>query len=208
MAFFQKLQQTVFKFTHAEDNKINTVENKEVETEEIQHEYAVALQKCLIDLANEVYGVSDPADISQRVLRQACDFYDADWCGIFDADNMLKLFVPFWWYNRATGGMTTMKMDRGGVSGDFTRWVEALKANEPIFVDDIANIKESSPEEYELYSKQAVQSLLAVPYSKREKGFLVIRNSKRYGDKPEMLQIMANILVAEINEQKLLDRIC
>ena len=206
MAFFQKLQQTVFKFTHAEDNKINTVENKEVETEEIQHEYAVALQKCLIDLANEVYGVSDPADISQRVLRQACDFYDADWCGIFDADNMLKLFVPFWWYNRATGGMTTMKMDRGGVSGDFTRWVEALKANEPIFVDDIANIKESSPEEYELYSKQAVQSLLAVPYSKREKGFLVIRNSKRYGDKPEMLQIMANILVAEINEQKLLDR--
>lgn len=206
MALFQKLQRTVCKLTRPVVQNTNTNECADAEVEEAQHEYAVALQKCLIDLANEVYGVTDPKDISQRVLRQACIFYDADWCGMFDVDRMLKLLVPFWWYNRATGGMTKTKLDDSGVYGDFTRWMDALNTNTPIHVDDIEKIKESNPEEYAVYSKQEVRSILAVPYHKREKGFLLLRNPKRHGDKPEMLQIMANILVAEINEQKLLER--
>ena len=206
MALFQKLQRTVCKLTRPVVQNTNTNECADTEVEEAQHEYAVALQKCLIDLANEVYGVTDPKDISQRVLRQACIFYDADWCGMFDVDRMLKLLVPFWWYNRATGGMTKTKLDDSGVYGDFTRWMDALNTNTPIYVDDIEKIKESNPEEYAVYFKQEVRSILAVPYHKREKGFLLLRNPKRHGDKPEMLQIMANILVAEINEQKLLER--
>ena len=206
MALFQKLQRTVCKLTRPVVQKANTTELAQSDEDEENCDYAVALQNCLIGLANEVYGVADPIDISGRVLRQACDFYDADWCGLFDVDRMLKLLVPFWWYNRTTGGMTKTKLDEGGVYGDFTRWMDALNTNTPIYVDDIEKIKESNPEEYSVYSKQEVRSILAVPYHKREKGFLLLRNPKRYGDKPEMLQIMANILVAEINEQKHLDR--
>lgn len=205
MALFQKLQRTVCKLTRPVVQKANTTELALSEEDEETCDYAVALQNCLIGLANEVYGVADPRDISGRVLRQACDFYDADWCGLFDVDRMLKLLVPFWWYNRTTGGMTKTKLDEGGVYGDFTRWMDALNTNTPIYVDDIEKIKNSNPEEYTVYSKQEVRSILAVPYYKREKGFLLLRNPKRYGDKPEMLQIMANILVAEINEQKHLD---
>lgn len=201
MALLNRVKQIVCKLTDATVHKIIMTENNEK-----QHEYAVVLQKCLIDLANEVYGVTDPKDISQRVLRQACDFYDADWCGMFDVDRMLKLLVPFWWYNRATGGMTQTKLDDGGVYGDFTRWMDALNNNKAIYVDDIENIRQSNPDEYAIYSKQEVSSILAVPYHKRERGFLLLRNPKRYCNSPEMLQIMANILVAEINEQKLLER--
>ncbi len=68
--------------------------------------YARAFKQCFTDLANEVYGNTDPFDIAQRVLRATCEFYDADWCGMFDADMMLDLWMPFWWYNRETGGMT------------------------------------------------------------------------------------------------------
>lgn len=206
MALFSTIQKTVNKLIRPVVQKTHTTGLAQSEEDEENCDYAVALQKCLIDLANEVYGLTDPRDISQRVLRQTCDFYDADWCGIFDVDRMLKLLVPFWWYNRATGGMTQTKLDDGGVYGNFTRWMDALNTNTPVYVDDIEKIKESNPEEYAVYSKQEVRSILAVPYHKREKGFLVLRNSKKYGDKPEMLQIMANILVAEINEQKLLER--
>ena len=206
MALFSTIQKTVNKLTRPVVQKTHTTGLAQSEEDEENCDYAVALQKCLIDLANEVYGLTDPRDISQRVLRQTCDFYDADWCGIFDVDRMLKLLVPFWWYNRATGGMTQTKLDDGGVYGNFTRWMDALNTNTPVYVDDIEKIKESNPEEYAVYSKQEVRSILAVPYHKREKGFLVLRNSKKYSDKPEMLQIMANILVAEINEQKLLER--
>lgn len=201
MALLKRIRQIVCNLTDFAFHKTIITENNEE-----QHEYAVVLQKCLIDLANEVYGVSDPKDISQRVMRQACDFYDADWCGMFDVDRMLKLLVPFWWYNRATGGMTQTKLDDGGVYGDFTRWMDALNNNNSIYVDDIENIKKSNPDEYAVYSKQDVSSILAVPYHKREKGFLLLRNPKRHCNNPEMLQIMANILVAEINEQKLLER--
>ena len=206
MALFSTIQKTVNKLIRPVVQKTHTTGLAQSEEDEENCDYAVALQKCLIDLANEVYGLTDPRDISQRVLRQTCDFYDADWCGIFDVDRMLKLLVPFWWYNRATGGMTQTKLDDGGVYGNFTRWMDALNTNTPVYVDDIEKIKESNPEEYAVYSEQEVRSILAVPYHKREKGFLVLRNSKKYGDKPEMLQIMANILVAEINEQKLLER--
>lgn len=206
MALFSTIQKTVNKLIRPVVQKTHTTGLAQSEEDEENCDYAVALQKCLIDLANEVYGLTDPRDISQRVLRQTCDFYDADWCGIFDVDRMLKLLVPFWWYNRATGGMTQTKLDDGGVYGNFTRWMDALNTNTPVYVDDIEKIKESNPEEYAVYSKQEVRSILAVPYHKREKGFLVLRNSKKYSDKPEMLQIMANILVAEINEQKLLER--
>lgn len=48
--------------------------------------YATAFQKSLINLANEVYGIADPFEIAQKALRAACEFYDADWCGVFDAD--------------------------------------------------------------------------------------------------------------------------
>ena len=115
MALFQKLQRTVCKLTRPVVQKANTTELAQSEEDEETCDYAVALQNCLIGLANEVYGVADPRDISGRVLRQACDFYDADWCGLFDVDRMLKLLVPFWWYNRTTGGMTKTKLDESGV---------------------------------------------------------------------------------------------
>ena len=134
MALFQKLHKTVSKLTRPVVQKANTTECAEIEEDEETCDYAVALQNCLIGLANEVYGVADPRDISGRVLRQACDFYDADWCGLFDVDRMLKLLVPFWWYNRTTGGMTKTKLDEGGVYGDFTRWMDALNTNTPIYL--------------------------------------------------------------------------
>lgn len=126
MALFQKLQRTVCKLTRPVVQKANTTELAQSEEDEETCDYAVALQNCLIGLANEVYGVADPRDISGRVLRQACDFYDADWCGLFDVDRMLKLLVPFWWYNRTTGGMTKTKLDESGVYGDFTRWMHRM----------------------------------------------------------------------------------
>ena len=35
------------------------------------------------------------------------------------------------------------KLDESGVYGDFTRWMEALNTNTPIYVDDIEKIKDS-----------------------------------------------------------------
>ena len=62
-------------------------------TEDEDTFYAKAFEKCLTELAAEVYGIHEPFEIAQRTLRTACEFYEADWCGMFDADMMLVCFV-------------------------------------------------------------------------------------------------------------------
>ena len=96
---------------NANNNKETSCPVKPTEiTEDEDTIYAKAFQKCLTDLANDVYGIHDPFEIAQKVLHTACDFYEADWCGIFDADMMLDLWIPFCWYNHATGGMTQTQL--------------------------------------------------------------------------------------------------
>ncbi len=164
--------------------------------------YAKEFQNYFTDLANEVYANTDPFDIAQRVLRAACDFYDADWCGMFDADMMLDLWVPFWWYNRQTGGMTETNLKEGHVIGDFNMFRKMISENTEYYEANIENIRNTRPEEYELFISQNVKSFLAVPYSRREQGIIFLRNPKRFANKPDMLRIVSNILIQEIHAQK------
>jgi len=206
MAQFNNQQRTVANLTRPVtemDNDISGGDGKEKGMA-----FSLEFERCLIELADEVYGLSKPKEIAQKVLRKACEFYDADWCGIFDADMMLKLWMPFWWYNRVTGGMTKTRtdMDQYGISGELPRWRNAIEQNTPIIIRNVDALKETLPEEYGIFIHQEVKSILAVPFNKREKGVLLLRNPKRYTDNPNFLRIMANIVIQEINEQKLLDR--
>ncbi len=169
--------------------------------------YAKSFQKCLIELANEVYGIHEPYEIAQRALRSACEFYDADWCGIFDVDMMLDLLMPFWWYNRMTGGMTETRIKDGWVMGIFEVFRKMIVDNTSYYESDINTICFSKPEEYAIYVANGVKSFLAVPYNRREHGILFMRNPKRFGKTADMLRIIANILIQEISEQKHLDRL-
>ncbi len=177
--------------------------NEAMETEEMV--CSKAFQR-LSELANDVYGMHDPFEVSQKVLRVACEFYDADWCGMFDADMMLDLWMPFWWYNRITGGMTETQLKGGQVMGSFEIFRQMIVNNTSYHLEDVERIRISRPEEYDLFTSQDVKSFLSVPYSRREHGIIFLRNPKRYGDKPDMLRIVANILIQEINQQKHLDR--
>ncbi len=183
-------------------------ENKEkteiLESEDMLHDRA--FREFLITLANEVYGIHEPYDIAQRVLRAACEYYDADWCGMFDADMMLDLWMPFWWHNRQTGGMTETQLKQGHVMGSFEMFRKMISENTTYYQPNIENIRTSRPEEYALFTSQNVTSFLSVPYSRREHGIIFLRNPKRFADRPDMLRIISNIITQEINEQKHLDR--
>lgn len=126
--------------------------------------YAKAFEKCLTELAAEVYGIHEPFEIAQRTLRTACEFYEADWCGMFDADMMLDLWMPFWWYNRLTGGMTTTQLEEGHVIGSFEMFRKMIMGNADCYLPEIDTIRFTRPEEYALFKTQDVKSFLAVPY--------------------------------------------
>ncbi len=91
--------------------------------------------------------------------------------------------------------------------GSFERFRKMIEDNRSFYQEDVENIREIRPDEYALFIEQGVKSFLALPYSRREQGIIFLRNPKRYGNRPDMLQIASNILIQEINEQKHLDRL-
>lgn len=193
--------------TQQADTTICSAEaNEAMDTLETEEMVCSKAFQRLSELANDVYGMHDPFEVAQKVLRVACEFYDADWCGMFDADMMLDLWMPFWWYNRITGGMTETQLKGGQVMGSFEMFRKMIVDNTSYHLEDVERIRISRPEEYALFTSQDVKSFLSVPYSRREHGIIFLRNPKRYGDKPDMLRIVANILIQEINQQKHLDR--
>lgn len=203
MALFNKWKNTVEKLTHP---VVQEEKNTEVATEDEASIFAKAFLECLTKLEDRLHGIKEPKEVGLSALAAACDFYDADWCGVMDVDVKLKLWMPFWWFDRKTGGMSATKIDDTGVVGIYERWMDALENNHPIIVDCAANIREENPGEYNIFSQHNTETLLAVPYNKKEKGFLMVRNPKRYLHRPELLQMLSYVLVSEVNEQKLLDR--
>ncbi len=163
-----------------EPNKIECRVSSEDQISMMEDEdtiYAKKFQKCLVDLAEEVYGTHEPFTIAQKALQAACDFYEADWCGMFDVDMMLDLWMPFWWYNRLTGGMTQTQLKEGRVLGSFEMFRRMIVDNASYYNPDIESIRETKPEEYALFVSQDVKSFMAVPYSRREHGILTVTES-------------------------------
>ena len=171
--------------------------------EEIQ--YALQFERTLRELEAHLHNTDDPEVIAKDMLVAATEFYDGDWCGIFDVDLTMKVWTPLWWYNRATDGMTpTTFMDLE--EGDYLhRWIESIQLGKPMIIPDVDALKDTHPEEYQIYKRLHAQSLIAVPFWKRPTGFLLVRNPKRYMQHTSLLQIMAFVAVSSVNEKRLMD---
>lgn len=181
----------------------NTPAMMDFTPEEIQ--YALQFERTLRELEAHLHNTDDPEVIAKDMLVAATEFYDGDWCGIFDVDLTMKVWTPLWWYNRLTDGMTpTTFMDLE--EGDYLhRWIESIQLGKPMIVPDVDALKDTHPEEYQIYKRLHAQSLIAVPFWKRPTGFLLVRNPKRYMQHTSLLQIMAFVAVSSVNEKRLMD---
>lgn len=206
MAIFKKWQQSARKLTHRMVREDRTIEQEDTKTKE-SHSFLFDFYKCLNELEEKIHSLDEPKEIGMAALTAACEFYDADWCGVVDLDLKMEFLMPFWWYNRITGGMTKTIIDETGISGILPQWMDALENDYPFIVEDVEAIQEDRPKEYALFQRLETKAMLAVPYRKREKGFIILKNPKRYINRIELLKTLSYVLVSEINEQKLLDRI-
>lgn len=150
---------------------------------------------------------STPKDTALRILEAACKFYDADWCGLIQVDLDLRLWTPFWWHNTSVEDKTTI-LTKEFESADFLdRWVLAIRKNLPMVVPDTTVVKDSHPTEYNLYQRLSIKSVMAVSLEPRPIALLAVRNPKRYLHQTSMLRVLAYVLLASYNEQKMLNRL-
>ena len=87
------------------------------------------------------------------------------------------------------------------------RWVQTVRKGIPMVVPDAEATKEAYPAEYNLYQRLGIRSVIAVSLEPRPVALLAVRNPKRYIQQTSMLRILAYVLLASYNEQKMLNRL-
>lgn len=170
--------------------------------EEVQ--YAVDYEKRQTLLEARLHSEEDPEVIAMTALIDSADFYDGDWCGIIEGDLDMGAWCPILWYDRKTGGMTETRFHDFEDTHSMDRWIEALYACKPMIIPDTSIYKETNPIEYEIYSRCAAESILAVPFWKNPIGFMIVRNPKRYSNYSSYLQASAWVVFSSVTQKKLI----
>lgn len=103
------------------------------------------------------------------------------------------------WYSTDEADTTDQYLEPYESADFLPRWIKALKEDRPMVVDDIETIKDTFPQEYELYRRLFVDSILAVPIRPRPFGFLLVRNPRRYINRPNLLQLLGVVILQQMN---------
>lgn len=145
-----------------------------------------------------MHGERHEPDGALTVLKRHVQFFQGDWIGLIDFDLELGRWSTNTFYNVESGSSTETLIAEAESFEQVARWVKAIETGEPIIVEDIEDIKDALPEEYALYKRLKVHSILAVPYRNCNSGFLVVRNPKVFKDFYEALNVMAYIVTNEV----------
>lgn len=141
------------------------------------------------------------------ILKRSIEFFDADWIGLIDFDLEVGAWSTRCFYNKRTGSSTETLIEDAESAAQAKRWVEAIRSGRPIIIEDIEKIKDNAPEEYEMYKRLHVQSVLGLPYRNCGSGLLVVRNPRRFKDCYEALNVIAYIVTNEIIAKQRRDNI-
>ena len=167
-------------------------------------QYAQELETSLRKLEAGVHESDDSAWIMQNVMKTALEFYQGDWIGFLEVDLELGLWTPTHWYLPGPTDKTLALLQEFESAEFLHRWVSAMQNNEAIILTDTEDVRAKFPGEYAVYQRLMAHSILAVPVKPRPTGFLVIRNPQRYINRSSMLQLLAFVVLASVNEQKLM----
>ena len=167
-------------------------------------QYAQEVENTLRRLESQLYESDDSEEIIHNVMKTACEFYQGDWVGFLELDLELDLWMPYVWYNSHDDDQTTILLAEVETFDYFSRWKTAMQNNNAVVIPSTKELTDASPEEAEMYERLKIEKALAVPIKPRPTGFLVVRNPQRYINRSSMLQMLAFVLLASLNEQKLM----
>lgn len=166
-------------------------------------EEAIAFRHLLVSLEKTLHNSENQTEIVETALRSACIYYDADWAGILLVDLSISTWAPAIWYNRETDGMTTTAFNDVEFTDGLPRWTNALQSDEAIVLPSVEKIRSTDPQEYALYQRLKVKSVIGVPYWKSPTGFLVVRNPNKHKTDSDLLRMLAFVSLAMFQIQEI-----
>lgn len=185
--------------THTNQNELLKLESVTPGDTIEYAQYSMEIERTFAELQKGLALCYDPKEVALNAMRVATEFYDADWCGIFEVDLELGMFTPFWWYNRHLGAMSKTLVGEFEVL-NYQRWKDSLVNHTAMVITDIEDVRDAYPEEYELYTRVQAKSVMAVPFWKGPTGFLVLKNPKRFCQQTSFLRMLNYVIVNSLSE--------
>ena len=167
------------------------------------YEYKRDFERTLSAMEHRLHSCDNANEILEETLRTACEFYQANWAGFLDISKDQTMWSPYIWYNTDAHDMTRELTDEFEPTATLPRWMTALNMDMPFSVSAAENVKESYPDEYQLYQRLRIQSVLAVPVTPRPLGFFVVRNPRRYNtpETSSAMRMFAFVMLSIINDK-------
>lgn len=167
--------------------------------------YCIEQEQVVSALEAHLHTCDDPKEIAMQTLKVACSFYGSNWAGILDVDLDLDVWNPLWWFSMSPRDQTLKLFQEFEIAKFMPNWVNSLRDGTPILIPNTKEVQRVYPEEYEVYKRLQVQSVIGVPFGPNPVGFLAIRNPTRYAKYPSMMSILAYVLHRAIAQQKTID---
>lgn len=167
------------------------------------NEYLQNSSTAMETIRNILVKDGNPDAVMERCFRLLIEYYQADWCGMLNADLEIGAWTPVWWVDAKQGFLSPTRIKGFEIPENYSQWVDALKARKPIIIRDIEEIKEAHPDEYKNYLRLHVKRVIGIPTYKGSTGFVLVRNPKRYFFQLTPLAVIAYVAAVETNDLKL-----
>lgn len=169
-------------------------------------EYAIDAERALHSLQIKLSTCETPAQIAMATFRTITSFYDAEWCGAVDVDLQLGIWRTYWWYSSEFGEMAERKCKELEMMDNYDRWYAAIQNHETIILMDTESVKNSCPEEYEMYSRLDIHSLIAVPFWMHSTGVIALKNPNKHKTQAGFIRLLSYAVITAMNEHRLMER--
>lgn len=167
--------------------------------------YCIEKDQIITALEENLHTSDDPKEIAIQTLKVACSFYGADWAGILEIDVELDVWNPLWWFNLGPHDETYTLFKEFEIAKFMPNWIQALETGKPIMIPNAKEVQKVYPEEYEVYRRLRVNSVIGVPFGPNPVGFLAIRNPTRYAKYSSMMRELAYVLHRAMAQQQSID---
>lgn len=167
--------------------------------------YCIEQEQVVSALEANLHTCDDPREIAMQTLKVACSFYGGNWAGILEVDLELDVWNPLWWFSMSKQDRTMQLFGEFEIAKFMPNWVQSLKTGVPIIILDTKTVQKDHPEEYEVYKRLEVESVIGVPFGPNPVGFLAIRNPTRYVNQTSTMSVLAYVLHRAMAQQKTID---
>ncbi|MBQ4523642.1 MAG: EAL domain-containing protein [Lachnospiraceae bacterium] len=168
------------------------------------------IEKTIVKCIRALNRADNLTSAINSVLQSIAEFYQADRAYIFEIDYSSKVCHNT--YEWCSHGITSEIENLQNVSIDLIeRWLTIFQSEPMVVIHDIDEIKESSPDEYQILKNQNISSLLVTPFrsekNKKVSGFIGVDNPSWFTKDYALLDALSYFIIDEMKKRGLSEQL-